>query len=103
MAMLFISHDLGTVARIADRVVVLRAGIVEESGETAIVLSAPVAAYTRKLLAATPDPLAPQPARQAVGATLLSVENMRVQHGARGWFGRGERVDAVDDVSFTLA
>jgi len=51
---LAISHDLGVVRRLADRVVVMRAGVVVESGPTEQVLGAPRHDYTRMLLAALP-------------------------------------------------
>ena len=54
MAMLFISHDLEAVARVADRVVVLRAGTVVESGTLAGILEHPQQPYTRGLLASRP-------------------------------------------------
>ena len=49
---LYVSHDLAVVAQLADRVVVLSAGDVRESGATAQVLGAPADSYTRSLLAA---------------------------------------------------
>ncbi|WP_417563326.1 ATP-binding cassette domain-containing protein [Microbacterium sp.] len=52
LAMLFITHDLSVVARIANRVVVLREGTIVERGTTAHVLTTPDHAYTRLLLAA---------------------------------------------------
>jgi peptide/nickel transport system ATP-binding protein len=54
LAMLFISHDLAVVGQVASRVAVMRAGEVVESGSAAQVLSAPVHAYSRSLLAAVP-------------------------------------------------
>lgn len=53
-AVLAISHDLGVVRRLADRVVVMRDGLVIEHGPTARVLDAPEADYTRMLVAALP-------------------------------------------------
>ncbi|MBF4601430.1 ABC transporter ATP-binding protein [Frigoribacterium sp. VKM Ac-1396] len=53
-AVLAISHDLGVVRRLADRVVVMRDGRVVEQGPTAAVLDAPRADYTRMLVAALP-------------------------------------------------
>jgi peptide/nickel transport system ATP-binding protein len=65
MSMLFISHDLGVVGEIADRVVVMRQGTVREQGPVADIFSAPKDAYTRALLACRPTLAAP-PARLMV-------------------------------------
>ncbi|WP_020499614.1 ATP-binding cassette domain-containing protein [Sciscionella marina] len=54
MAILLITHDLGVVAELADRVVVCRDGVVVESGATERVFEEPEDEYTRRLLAATP-------------------------------------------------
>ncbi|MGD8495369.1 MAG: ATP-binding cassette domain-containing protein [Gemmatimonadales bacterium] len=51
---LFVSHDLGVVRNLADRIVVMRAGRVVETGDAATILSAPQREYTRNLLAAVP-------------------------------------------------
>jgi peptide/nickel transport system ATP-binding protein len=51
---LFVSHDLGVVRHIADRVVVMRAGRIVEQGEADEVLDRPREAYTRELLEAVP-------------------------------------------------
>jgi peptide/nickel transport system ATP-binding protein len=53
-SVLFVSHDLGVVAKICDRVTVLYMGKAVEQGTTADVLSAPRHAYTKALLAANP-------------------------------------------------
>ncbi|MEY9855968.1 peptide/nickel transport system ATP-binding protein [Catenulispora sp. GAS73] len=53
-AALFISHDLAVVERVADRVAVLHRGRIVESGDTAVVLGAPRADYTRRLIASLP-------------------------------------------------
>ena len=65
MGVLFISHDLGLVGEIADRVVVMRHGVVREQGPVAQIFSAPQDAYTRALLACRPS-LTDMPARLAV-------------------------------------
>ncbi|HPG79059.1 MAG TPA: dipeptide ABC transporter ATP-binding protein [Piscinibacter sp.] len=54
MSMLFISHDLGLVGEIADRVVVMRQGTVREQGAVADIFAAPQDAYTKALLACRP-------------------------------------------------
>jgi len=62
MAMLFITHDLGIVRRVADRVCVMQGGEIVEQGPTEAVFAAPQHPYTSKLLAAepagAPDPVA---------------------------------------------
>ena len=55
MAMLFITHNLGIVRRIADRVAVMQAGEIVETGPTARIFAEPSHPYTRKLLAAEPS------------------------------------------------
>jgi peptide/nickel transport system ATP-binding protein len=53
-AVIFVTHDLGVVAQICDRVILLFAGAVIEAGPTSDILSAPRQAYTRALIAAGP-------------------------------------------------
>lgn len=59
-AVLFITHDLGVVAEIADRVVVMQAGRVVEEGDVRQIFQQPRQAYTQALLAAVPDVDAPR-------------------------------------------
>jgi peptide/nickel transport system ATP-binding protein len=56
VAALFISHDLGVIRTVADRVVVLRAGRIVEEGQPTKLLSTPVHEYTKMLVAALPQP-----------------------------------------------
>jgi peptide/nickel transport system ATP-binding protein len=55
LSLLFISHDLGVVASVADRVLVLESGLICEEGAVRSVLSAPQSAYTARLVAAAPS------------------------------------------------
>ena len=82
MAGVYVSHDLAVVAQIADRVVVLRGGEIQEQGPTAAILEAPSHPYTRDLLAA----FHPAPrARPAPAATpsrpVLEVANVVAGYG----------------------
>ena len=54
LSMLFISHDLGVVASVSDRVLVLSAGRVCEEGPVRVILERPADAYTQRLIAAAP-------------------------------------------------
>ena len=102
MGLLLITHDLAVVADMAERVTILRAGEVMESGPTAEVLRARRHPYTRALMAASVH----VPARVAhVGdAPLLTVRDaVREYPGPRPHpFAARTRFRAVDGVSFTL-
>jgi peptide/nickel transport system ATP-binding protein len=103
MAVMFITHDFGVVAEIADRVVVMRHGRIVEEGVARAVLAAPAHDYTRDLIAAIPSDRVPQAAPVAT-APVLSVRGLRKSYGGGGgWFGKGRAVTAVDDVSFDIA
>ncbi len=102
MSLLFITHDLGIVRRIADRVVVLRQGEVVETGTVADIFRTPKADYTRALLAAEPTGR-----KQPVAATApvaLAGREVSVSYRLGGdWFGGGRRsIKAVDHVSLTV-
>ncbi len=107
-AVLFITHDMGVVVDIADRVCVMRRGHLVESGTVRQVLSQPREEYTKALLAAVPG-LAPRPARpQALRAqVVLDVIELGKTYPAGGstlcWFRqKREGTRALHDVSFTL-
>ncbi|MFI9760044.1 dipeptide ABC transporter ATP-binding protein [Streptomyces sp. NPDC051963] len=70
-ACLFVSHDLAVVQEFAGRVVVMRAGRVEEQGPTMTTLLRPETEYTRRLIAAVPvpDPVLQRRRRAELGAT----------------------------------
>jgi peptide/nickel transport system ATP-binding protein len=99
---LFITHDFGVVAEIADRVAVMQHGRVVEQGPAAALLRAPRHAYTQALLAAVP-PLAAPPPRPVAAEPILTVEGLRKTYRSGGFLGRGVRVtEALRGVSLTL-
>nr|WP_310618285.1 ABC transporter ATP-binding protein [Pantoea cypripedii] len=106
-AVLFITHDMGVVVDIADRVCVMRKGNIVESGGLEQVLSQPSEDYTKALLAAVPG-LAPRPARKAISPqVVLDVVELgkiyRAKGGLLSWFGkRRAGTRALDDVTFSL-
>ncbi|EIC86338.1 ABC transporter ATP-binding protein [Serratia sp. M24T3] len=129
MAVLFITHDMGVVAEIADRTLVMYRGEVVESGETAELFSRPQHPYTRALLAAVPrlgsmrgrshplrfpaidmqtglasDPLESLVKVRSNETPLLSVKNLSARFPVLGGiFGRPVgAVHAVENISFDL-
>ncbi len=76
MAMLFITHDLGIVRKIADRVCVMQHGLIVEQGPTAEIFDAPKHPYTRMLLSAVPSG-APEPVPDGAGE-VLSTDALRI-------------------------
>lgn len=123
MSVLFISHDLGVVGEIADRVVVMRHGEVREAGSVDSIFRTPQDSYTKALLACRP-PLDHRPrrlpviddfmngtidaqppervARPAADAPLIEVTGLRKEYKLKtGLFAR-KKVEAVRDVSFRL-
>ncbi|KAB7628378.1 ABC transporter ATP-binding protein [Alkalilimnicola sp. S0819] len=103
MALLLITHDLNVVRKMADRVCVMRHGVVVEEGEAARLLGAPEHPYTRALLEAEPEGR-PRPV-PADAATVLQARDMRVWFARkRGWLGRGrDYLKAVDGISLNVA
>ncbi|ARO15850.1 ABC transporter ATP-binding protein (plasmid) [Ketogulonicigenium robustum] len=98
---LFITHDFGVVAEIADRVAVMCRGELVEVGPTAEVLNNPQHAYTKRLVAAVPR-LEPRAARSDLGETVLRAQNISKTYRT-GHIGKAvHEVRAVDDVSLTL-
>jgi len=107
MAVMFITHDMGVVAEIADDVVVMEKGHVVEQGDVDQVFSAPRHPYTQKLLRAVKVLEEPAPAKVRAlddAPPVLTVEDLSLHFEKReGFFQRVTDVTkAVDGVSFSL-
>jgi peptide/nickel transport system ATP-binding protein len=101
-AVLFITHDFGVVAEIADRVAVMQHGFIVEQGDAATVLNDPQHPYTRQLIAAVPPLTSPPPRKQSDDIT-LTIDKVSKTYRTGGFLGRGARVTAaVRDVSLKL-
>jgi microcin C transport system ATP-binding protein len=102
MAMLFITHDLGIVKKIAERVCVMQGGRIVEQGPVEQIFSAPKHAYTRALIAAEPkgEPAQPQPSAPVV----VSTDNLKIWFPIRRGFLRRTvgHIKAVDGVSIAI-
>lgn len=120
-AMLFITHDMGVIARMADRVGVMNAGQLVEEGTTAAIFRAPQHQYTRRLLAAVPAPWSSAQGQASLEETtrlarattpddqaLLRADQLKVYFAERTWLDDllrrgGVSVKAVDGVDLKLA
>ena len=116
-AIILITHDMGVVAEMADRVAVMRDGRIVEAGPVLDIFERPQAEYTRELLAAVPRlgayaaTDAPprvtatiRPAAPEGAAPVLSVKNLVVDYGASAslFRRRAAEAPAVQDVSFDI-
>ena len=103
MAVLFITHDFGVVADIADRVIVMQHGKVVEAGDANTVLLHPTHPYTRALLDAIPR-LTFRDSTENTAEPILSVRDLNMTFTTRtgGLFKKPRVVKAVQEASFDL-
>ncbi|RWR09058.1 ABC transporter ATP-binding protein [Paenirhodobacter populi] len=103
MSVMFVTHDFGVVADIADRVIVMEKGHLIEQGPAAQVLTAPEEAYTKKLLAAVPVLRETDRPRTPDKPVVMEARHLMKTYRTRsGFLGRVREVQAVNDISFTL-
>lgn len=120
LSMLFVSHDLGVIADIADRTVVMEAGELVEIQETAALFSSPQHACTKKLLSSRPplqeklyrlplagysSPMKGPDTKDRAGASeqpVMEIQNLKVVFGSDGRWTKTPPIKAVDEVSFEL-
>lgn len=100
-AVLLITHDLGVAAQRADRMLVLQAGEIQDSGPARQVIDAPRSPYTQQLLADAPALAAPvvrQPVPEGSG-NVIEVSGLRKIYASA----KGSPVAAAEDISFSVA
>jgi microcin C transport system ATP-binding protein len=102
MALLLITHDLGIVRKMVDRVCVMSEGEIVEAGATREIFESPRHAYTRRLLAAEPRPMARAP--RADAPVVMEAHDVRVWFPIRRGLLRRTvgHIKAVDGVSLTV-
>ncbi|MBP0466021.1 ABC transporter ATP-binding protein [Roseomonas sp. PWR1] len=100
---MFITHDFGVVAEIADRVAVMQHGRIVEQGAAADILNKPQHPYTRALIAAVPHGATSSVAPPSTAPVVLEARGLeKTYRRSGGWFGPRPVVRAVHDADFTL-
>ena len=117
-SIILITHDMGVVAEMADRVVVMNRGRKVEEGPVETIFAEPAEAYTQRLLAAvprlggyagtaSPRRVVPDPVPVDHATSVVDAKGLTKRFGGTGWlsgFGIGDQgVTAMDDVGFTLS
>ena len=102
MAMLFITHDLGIVSKLANRVCIMKDGEIVEEGKTSAVFSSPSHEYTKRLVEAEPSGIKSQISGEP--NIVLSGEDVRVWFPIKKGLLRRtvDHIKAVDGISFTV-
>jgi ABC-type microcin C transport system duplicated ATPase subunit YejF len=106
VAVIFISHDLGVVAGIADKVLVMCDGTIREAGNTDNIFYDTQDDYTKKLLAAIPEGAKTLPNRSNTKEALIKVSHLKTYFKNQVNTGRNkenEFVKAVDDISLEIS
>jgi len=101
-AVLFITHDMGVVAEIADQVLVMNQGEAVEGGLCEQVLRRPQADYTRQLLAAVPGMTPPAAKPVFSGPALLSGQGVGKTYTSRDWMGRNRATAALQNAQVAV-
>ena len=99
IAVIFISHDLDVIKRMADRTIVMEKGHIVEQGNTQAIFAAPTQSYTQKLLASIPNSAKPEAYRFTgdPDSRFLTLNNISIAYGKKK-----NAFKAVDNVSLTV-
>jgi len=101
-AVLFITHDMGVVAEIAHRVIVLQHGRQVEAGDKEQVLRHPREAYTQMLIASVPGIEPPAERQTHPGKAVLTVSELGKTYTSGGWFQKKRSTEAAKGVTLDL-
>ena len=99
---LFITHDFGVVAEIADRVVVMQDGRIVEVGETHELLRNPQESYTRMLISSVPSLIPKARNNSKDSNVVLSTQSLSKIYGEKSFFRKTREVNAAQDVNIEI-
>ncbi len=99
---MFITHDFGVVAEIADRVVVMQRGKVVEQGPAEQVLLHPEHPYTQMLMGSVPSLTPPERPKASYSEPGIEARGLNKVYGSAGWLGTGRVVHAAKDVDLIV-
>jgi ABC-type glutathione transport system ATPase component len=108
LTVVLVSHDLGVIGAVCDRIIVMKDGAIVETGTTEEILAAPKAEYTRNLIRSQPSLLPDRTDIASTGPEIVSIDNLSVQFPAPRRLadliaGKPSHVvRAVDDVSLSV-
>lgn len=100
MSVIFVSHDIGVVGNLCERILVMKDGRIIESGAAEKILFSPSEEYTKELVAAGKGFAAEKNGK--FGEEVLRLENVSISYGARGICGKKKSMVVVDDLSFSV-
>jgi len=100
-SVIFVTHDFGVVADIADRILVMKRGDMVEMGTREKVLSQPDDPYTRALIASVPSVHPPEKMRNE-SQTVLRIRGLNKMYGKPVLFGKGRQIKALTDVNLDI-
>ncbi|MFT7594871.1 MAG: peptide/nickel transport system ATP-binding protein [Paracoccaceae bacterium] len=102
MGVMFITHDFGVVADIADRVVVMQNGKVVEQGTRDEILRAPKHPYTKMLIGSVPSLTPPDRPAPEIAETALEAHHLNKTYGRSSFLNKGRIVHAAQDVELVV-
>ena len=102
MGVLFITHDFGVVADIADRVIVMQHGRIVEQGTRDEIIRRPRHDYTKMLIGSVPSMTPGHRAEIDAGQPALEAHGLNMVYGGKGLFGGGREVHAAKDVDLVV-
>lgn len=109
MSVMFITHDFGVVAEIADEVIVMEKGLIVEHASAEEIFNAPKHPYTKRLIAAVPglkkndsDTAQSLPETDQDNIVLTVEDLSKTYRSGGGWFSKERTVAAVQNASFVL-